>query len=125
MRIAEYQQWLEDYDRQREYHRASPGHTFIHLTEELGEIARLVLYKEGYRDPTEAQGLQESLAEELADAATFLFKLAYQFDIDLEAALLRNREKAERRFGVEQGLADTARYLAHQELNLKRMREEE
>ena len=125
MKISEYQQWLKEYDEARDFDRASPGHTFIHLVEELGEVARLVLYKEGYREPAEMANLQEVLAEELADAATFLFKLAYQFDIDLETALLGNKEKAERRFGVEQGQADTRRYLAHQEKNLKRMRGEE
>ena len=125
MKILEYQQWLKEYDKARDFDHASPGHTFIHLVEELGEIARLVLYKEGYREPAEMADLQEALAEELADAATFLFKLAYQFDIDLETALLGNKEKAERRFGVEQGQADTRRYLAYQEKNLKRMGGEE
>jgi len=125
MKISEYQNWLEEYDRAREFHRCSPGHTFIHLAEELGEVGRLVLYEEGYREPADLPELQELLAGELADAATFLFKLAYQYDIDLEAALIRNQEKAEGRFGVEQGQADTARYLAHQERNLKRMRGEE
>ena len=124
MNISEYQAWLEAYDRQREFHRCSPGHTFIHLVEELGEVARLVLYEEGYREPAEKPELQELLAEELADAATFLFKLAYQYDIDLEAALMRNQAKAESRFGIEQGQADTARYLAHQERNLRKMRGE-
>lgn len=125
MKISEYQDWLQDYDTQREFHRCSPGHTFIHLVEEVGEVGRLVLYGEGYREPAELPELQDLLAGELADAATFLFKLAYQYDIDLEAALLCNKEKAEGRFGVEQGRADTARYLAHQERNLKKMRGEE
>ena len=125
MKISEYQDWLEAYDREREFHRCSPGHTFIHLVEELGEVARLVLYEEGYREPAEKPERRELLAEELADAATFLFKLAYQYEIDLEGALLRNKEKAEGRFGVEQGQADTVRYLAHQERNLKKMRGDE
>ena len=125
MHISDYQRWLRAYDEARGFQHASPAHTFIHLVEELGEVGRLVLYKEGYREPADAAGLQEALAEELADAATFLFKLAYQFDLDLEAALLANREKAERRFDVEGGRKDTARYLAHQERNLKRMRGED
>ena len=69
MKISEYQQWLKEYDEARDFDRASPGHTFIHLVEELGEVARLVLYKEGYREPAEMANLQEVLAEELADAA--------------------------------------------------------
>jgi len=125
MKISEYQDWLEEYDTRREFHRCSPGHTFIHLVEELGEVGRLVLYEEGYREPADLPELQELLAEELADAATFLFKLAYQYDVDLEAALIRNQAKAERRFGVAQGQADTVRYLARQERNLRKLRGEE
>lgn len=125
MKISEYQSWLKSYDTARGFHHASAGHSLIHLFEELGEISRLILYAEGYRDPEERGDWREQLAEELADAAAFLFKLAYLCDIDLEAALSRNMEKAERRFGIEQGLADTERYLAHQERNLRNHRGKE
>ncbi|RLC70447.1 MAG: hypothetical protein DRI52_07060 [Chloroflexi bacterium] len=64
------------------------------------------------------------LAEELADCATFLFKLAYQYGIDMEAALVDNQRKATERYTVEQGQADTARYLARQTENLARMKGE-
>lgn len=122
MQVSEYQRWLKEYDQARGWDRVSPSQTFVHLIEELGEVAKLVLYAEGYRDPAEKPDLHECLAEELADAATFLFKLAYQFDVDLERALAGNQAKAERRFGVEQGQADMERYLAHQEQLFKKMR---
>ncbi len=125
MNISDYQHWLEAYDEARGWDRVAPAQTFVHLVEEIGEVARLVLYKEGYRNPDERADLQAELAGELADAATFLFKLAYQFDIDLEAALIGNQAKAERRFGVTESRAEMARYLESQAQNMKRMRGEE
>jgi NTP pyrophosphatase (non-canonical NTP hydrolase) len=125
MNISDYQRWLQEYDETRGWDRVAPAQTFVHLVEEIGEVARLVLYKEGYRDPHERADLQAELAGELADAATFLFKLAYQFDIDLEAALVGNQAKAERRFGVAASRAEMARYLETQAQNMKRMQGEE
>ncbi|HSR31799.1 MAG TPA: hypothetical protein VLY63_14640 [Anaerolineae bacterium] len=68
-------------------------------------------------------GVQASLAEELADAATFIYKLAYQCGVDPEDALKANMIKAEKCFSVDCGRADTVRYLARQAENLTRVRE--
>jgi NTP pyrophosphatase (non-canonical NTP hydrolase) len=123
--IAEYQRWLKEYDRLRGWDRVSPSQTFVHLMEELGEVARLVLFLEGYK-PGEGREdeLKDALAEELGDAATFLFKIAYQFDIDMEAAMKGNVPKAEDRYSVEAGRAEMARYVQRQEENLARIRGE-
>jgi NTP pyrophosphatase (non-canonical NTP hydrolase) len=125
MHIREYQTWLEAYDRARGWDKISPSHTFLHLVEEMGEIAREVAYLEGYRDPEDASEVGAHLAEELADAATFLYKLAYQCGVDLEDALEANMAKAEKRFSVAFGQADTERYLARQAENLIRIRKEQ
>lgn len=114
MQIREYQTWLEAYDRARGWDKIAPAHTFLHLAEEMGEVAREVQYLEGYRGTEEGGDLRASLAEELADCATFVFKLAYQCGVDLEDALRGNMAKAENRFSVEVGLAETERYLAYQ-----------
>ena len=125
MEIAEYQRWLKEYDRLRGWDRVSPSQTFVHLMEELGEVARLVLHLEGYK-PGEGREdeLKTELAEELGDAATFLFKIAYQFGIDMETAMKSNMPKAEGRYSVEVGRADMARYVRRQEENLARIRGE-
>lgn len=123
MHIREYQTWLQAYDEARGWDRISPSHTFLHLIEEIGEIAREVEYYEGYRDAGDDAGSQDRLAEELADAATFLYKLAYQLGVDLEKALEDNMTKAENRFSVDFGQADTRRYLARQAEVLSRIRE--
>jgi len=125
MQIREYQSWLQGYDRVRGWDRIAPSHTFMHLIEEVGEIAREIEYVEGYREATDPAEVSARLSEELADAATFLFKLAYQCGVDLQDALRANMDKAEERFSVDFGRADTERYLARQAENLARIRDEE
>jgi NTP pyrophosphatase (non-canonical NTP hydrolase) len=125
MQIREYQTWLQAYDQARGWDRIAPSHTFLHLIEEIGEIAREVEYLEGYRDGDDAGRARDRLAEELADAATFLYKLAYQCDVDLEDALRANMTKAENRFSVAFGQADTERYLARQAENLAQIQKRE
>ena len=124
MHIREYQTWLQAYDEARGWDKISPPHTFLHLIEEIGEIAREVEYLEGYRDADSSDDVRARLAEELADAATFLYKLAYQCGVDLESALQANMTKAEERFSVAYGRADTMRYLARQHENLARIQED-
>jgi NTP pyrophosphatase (non-canonical NTP hydrolase) len=121
MHIREYQLWLQAYDEARGWDKITPAHTFLHLIEEVGEIAREVEYLEGYRDAENVGMVRSHLAEELADAATFIYKLAYQCGVDLEDALQANMTKAESRFSVDFGRADTERYLARQAENLARM----
>jgi NTP pyrophosphatase (non-canonical NTP hydrolase) len=123
MQIREYQAWLQTYEEARGWHKFSPAHKFLHLVEEIGEIAREIECLEGYRDADSAEEVQAHLAGELADAATFLYKLAYQSGVDLEDALRANMAKAEERFSVDFGQADTERYLARQAENLARLRE--
>jgi NTP pyrophosphatase (non-canonical NTP hydrolase) len=123
MHIREYQTWLQAYDEARGWDKISPSHSFLHLVEEIGEIAREVEYLEGYRDAEDDSQVRGHLAEELADAATFIYKLAYQCGVDLEEALRANMSKAENRFSVDFGRSDTERYLARQTENLARMRD--
>lgn len=98
MQIREYQAWLETWDRTRGWDRVSVAHTLTHALEELGEVARLVLQWEGYKDPADAEKLHADLEEELSDVFVFLFKLAYQTGVDVEAALARGQAKAEGRY---------------------------
>lgn len=93
-----YQQWLAAYDKTRGWDRVSPSHTLIHAMEELGEVSRLVLQWEGYKDAESAERLHRDLEEELSDVFVFLFKLAYQLGVDVEAALGRGQAKAEGRY---------------------------
>lgn len=124
MHIRDYQRWLEEYDRDRGFDRVHPSQTLVHALEELGEIAREVLYLEGYRDTGDADARRAALAEELADCMTFLFKLAYQFGIDMETALVANQPKADARFPIDKGRTEMERYLQRQRANAERLRGE-
>ena len=115
MHIHEYQQWLEAWDRVRGWDRVAVSHTLIHALEELGEVARLVLQWEGYKQAESAEQLHAALEEELSDVFIFLFKLAYQTGVNVEAALARGQAKAEARHpDLAQASAELARYQARQ-----------
>jgi NTP pyrophosphatase (non-canonical NTP hydrolase) len=122
MQIREYQQWLAAWDKVRGWDRVSPAHTLIHALEELGEVARLILQWEGYKEAESAELLHAELEEELSDVFVFLFKLAYQTGVDVEAALARGQAKADdRHFDLDRAGAELARYHAQQAKALAQM----
>ena len=55
------------------------------LTEELGELARAISHKEGFKKPKPGEG-HESVAEELCDLLFVALCLANQQGIDLDQA---------------------------------------
>ena len=115
MQIREYQDWVEEWDRKRGWNRVHPSHTLLHAFEEMGEIARIVLQMEGYKDCDSLASLGEDLSGELSDLLVFIFKLAYQCGVDLEEALVAGQKKAEQRYGdVPAAAQELARYLKRQ-----------
>jgi NTP pyrophosphatase (non-canonical NTP hydrolase) len=81
------------------------------LTEEVGEVARLVarLYGEqSFKTPEQAAAAPAELADEMADVLFVLICLANQTGVDLEAALRKNLEKKTTR--------DAARHAANEKL---------
>lgn len=115
MRIREYQAWVQGWDRARGWDEVAVSHTLLHVQEELGEVARAVLRREGYKPEAEAITWQAELAEELADVFVMLFKLAYQCGVDVESALEAGMAKAEARFPLETGEPEMQRYLVRQD----------
>lgn len=70
------------------------------LTEEVGELARLIARKYGeqsFKDESQAQNIKEKLADEMADVFFVLSCLANQMDIDLEKAIQNNLDKKTKR----------------------------
>jgi NTP pyrophosphatase (non-canonical NTP hydrolase) len=115
MQIREYQQWLQAWDHARGWDQVDPAHTLVHALEEMGEVARLVLQWEGYKDFESPEKLRADLTEELSDVFVFLFKLAYQTGIDVEDALAQGQEKADQRYpDLELANEELARYQARQ-----------
>ena len=115
MQIREYQRWLEAWDRARGWDRVLPAHTLAHAMEEMGEVARVVLAWEGYKEGAGPEALRAELAEELSDLLVFLFKLAYQMGVDVEDALAAGQAKADGRHAdLAKAEAELARYQARQ-----------
>lgn len=114
MEIRDYQAWLQAWDAARGWEQTAPAHTLLHALEELGEVARVMLRREGYKPSATPDQWQTELREELSDVFVFLFKLAYQCDIDVEDALRAGMVKAETRHPVATGAAELARYLEKQ-----------
>ncbi len=126
MEISAYQRWLETWDKARGWDRVSPAHTLIHAMEELGEVADLILQWEGYKDAESADKFHAELEEELSDVFVFLFKLAYQTGVDVEAALARGQAKADGRYDdLAESAAMLERYHARQRDALARQLRDE
>ncbi|MDI6871768.1 MAG: MazG-like family protein [Bacillota bacterium] len=113
MDIGTYQKWVRDFDRERGWDLCLPAEVFVHFLEEAGEIARLVLALEGYREvtPAEAEELRPRLAEEIADAITFLIKLAYLYEVDVAGGLARNMAKCGGRYPSAEAPGAVLTYL--------------
>ncbi|MGL4853241.1 MAG: nucleotide pyrophosphohydrolase [Phocaeicola sp.] len=65
------------------------------LTEEVGELARVIARK--YGDQSFKAGEKENLADEMADVLWVLLCLANQTGVDLTEALAQNLEKKTKR----------------------------
>ena len=115
MHIREYQEWLQAWDKARDWDRVLPSHTLLHALEELGEVSKLVQRLEGYRelDPDEIETVKSELALEFSDLQVMLFKVAYLCGIDMEDAMIRGQQKADALFpDPSTGPADRAGYWA-------------
>lgn len=77
------------------------------LTEEVGEVARIIARKYGEQSAKESES-QKELADELADVLWVLICLANQTGIDLTTAFRKNMEKKSER--------DSGRHLNNDKL---------
>jgi NTP pyrophosphatase (non-canonical NTP hydrolase) len=120
MEFSDYQQQLARLERERGWDRVLSSHTFLHMGEEMGEIARVLQCLEGYRDTKLSEPeLRDALSGELADLTAFVFKLANQYGVDMDRTMRAHIEKfLSRHDDVQQGREEMARYVAHQEKNL-------
>ena len=95
LEIKEAQKQVHDFLVEIGYtkNETTPTHAFLHLVEEVGELARTILHKETKRKEfTNATNPQE-MKEEIADIFWQTLKLASYLNIDLESAFLEKFEK--------------------------------
>jgi len=71
----------------------TPTHAFLHLIEEIGEVARTLLHKETKRDFLPIATEPKDIEDEVADIFWQTLKLASYLNIDLESCFLRKYEK--------------------------------
>ena len=79
------------------------------LTEEVGELARIMARK--YGDQSFKEGEKQDLGDEMADVLWVLMCLANQTSVDLTEALKKNLEKKTSR--------DKKRHLENEKLRIK------
>lgn len=79
------------------------------LTEEVGELARVISRKYGEQSFKEKEEEKLDLADELADVLWVVICLANQTGVDLERALIKNMDKKTTR--------DSQRHKSNKKLN--------
>lgn len=92
MNLKEAQQRVDDWISQFEEGYWPPLSNLARLTEEVGELARLMNHKFGHK-PKKADEEEQDLALELADILFVLLVIANEQGIDLDQALERTLEK--------------------------------
>ena len=115
MDVTSYQRWFEEYDHSRSLDLVDASQTTVHLMEEVGEIAREVLYLEGYRDPGARQDAVANLSAEIGDAVVFLTKIAIHYGIDMDTIVTNVMAKAESRWPLDKAQREMGRYIERQQ----------
>jgi len=82
MTLSELQKQVKEFDEKFGWTNDTPNQNLIHLQEELGEMARLLLGRDGYKKGEAFT--EQDFGEELADTLYLTLKLANQFNINLD-----------------------------------------
>lgn len=107
--IREAQQLVDQWIRQYGVRYFSELTNMACLTEEVGELARIMARK--YGDQSFKQGKEQDPADEMADVLWVLMCLANQTGVDLTEALRKNLEKKTSR--------DKTRHINNEKLKSK------
>jgi NTP pyrophosphatase (non-canonical NTP hydrolase) len=107
MKVSEAQKQVDDWIKQYGVRYFSELTNMAMLTEEVGEVARIIARRYGEQSEKESDK-NKDLGDELADVMFVLICLANQTGIDLEEALKRNLDKKTNR--------DSERHLNNEKL---------
>jgi NTP pyrophosphatase (non-canonical NTP hydrolase) len=92
MKLSEAQKIVDDWIKQYGVRYFSELTNMAMLTEEVGEVARIIARRYGEQSEKESDK-NKDLGDELADVLFVLICLANQTGIDLEEAMKRNLDK--------------------------------
>ncbi|MDM5190680.1 MazG-like family protein [Bacillus sp. DX4.1] len=103
MNIAEFQRWVEEFYEKRSWSQYNSFIRLNFLTEEVGEVSRVVRAIEIGRDRPDEQAKQEEellidLKEEIGDVLANLIVLSQKYDLDLQDIMEAHVEKLSNRF---------------------------
>lgn len=98
MEISELQQKVDEWIKTYGIRYFSELTNMAILTEEVGELARVMARK--YGDQSFKEGEKENIADELADILWVVTAIANQTGVDLERAIDENFQKKTDRDGV-------------------------
>lgn len=98
MTVEELQKTVDEWIRKWGVRYFSPLTNLAQLTEEVGEIARIISRRYGDQSAKKTDDItDEKLSDELADALWVIVCLANQTGIDLTEAIKKNVEKKSQR----------------------------
>ncbi|MBT8191744.1 MAG: nucleotide pyrophosphohydrolase [Bacteroidia bacterium] len=100
MKIADYQSQVDYWIKTVGVRYFSELTNMAILTEETGELARLMARTYGdqsFKKEMKTSDLKDNIADEIADIIFVLACLSNQMDIDLEKAIVKNFEKKTKR----------------------------
>lgn len=95
MEIQELQNEVDGWIKKYGVRYFSPLTNMAILTEEVGELARVMARK--YGDQSFKDGEKENIADELADILWVVAAIANQTEVDLEKAIAENIDKKTKR----------------------------
>ncbi|MCS6784650.1 MAG: hypothetical protein N3H84_00970 [Candidatus Caldarchaeum sp.] len=102
MNIRELQKKVDEFEKARGWENFRESLIYAHLFEELTEIGRFILEKEGYkRNDLGHSSPGEDIESEFAQALTLFVQLANRFGVDLEKSVAKEMDKMEKRFDPE------------------------
>ncbi len=99
MNISEAQEQVDKWIKTYGVRYFSELTNMVILTEEVGELARVIARKYGDQS-FKAKDLDVNMADEMADVLWVLICLANQTGVDLEEAFAKNMEKKTKRDGM-------------------------
>ena len=125
MDIKELQEKIKKADKDRGWDVSFLSQTFTHLIEEMGEIGRHILFRDGYKTRDLSREVNdEEFGKELADAIIFLVKIANAQGINLDEIIQKKANKNwDERFPIEECLKDSKDYIERQQKILDSFRE--